>query len=56
MKYKPRFGKMVFDGYSCVLCNEPLYHNDPRKAKVCVACTLTHTMAELFSRIDLKKE
>lgn len=55
MKYKPRFGKIVFDGYSCVLCNEPLYHNDPRKAKVCVSCTLQQHI-QLFSQIDLKKE
>jgi len=55
MKYKPRFGKLVYNGYSCMLCNEPLYHNDPRKAKICVTCALQQH-SELFSRIDLKKE
>jgi len=49
MKYKPRFGKMVFNGYSCVLCKEPLYHNDPERAHVCVSCTLQRHIKERIS-------
>jgi len=40
--------KKVFDGYACVKCHMPLYHNDPveyeLKKGICTVCNLYDAM------------
>jgi hypothetical protein len=40
--------KLVFDGYTCIKCDMPLYHNDPIEYKkqkgICASCNLYDAM------------
>jgi hypothetical protein len=46
--------KKLYAGYLCDLCDQPLYHNDPRKSMVCGICKLKHSM--LTRQNDFKAE
>ena len=44
--------KRVYNGYVCKICDDPLYHNNPIKAKeddyTCAACQILALHQKLF--------